>query len=113
MGMTTFPAKASTATRRVTFDFISSLAQGETLASAAVVATVWSGFDPAPSGVVTGVAVIAGTAITQMTTGGAPGTIYKLTCTALTTGSQTLVQVGYLAISDEPLSGVVPGSIAP
>ena len=113
MGMTTFPAKASTATRRVTFDFISDLTQGEVVSSAAVAATVWSGFDPTPSAVITGVATLSGTTVNQMTTGGEQGTIYKLTCTALTTGSQTLVQVGYLAISDEPLSGVAPGSIAP
>lgn len=111
--MTTFPAKASTATRRVSFDFISDLAAGEALSNGQVTVSVWSGFDPTPSSVVTGVAVIAGTAVTQLTTGGEPGTIYKLTCTATTGGSQVLVQVGYLAISDEPLSGVAPGSVTP
>ncbi len=95
--------KDPSATEKVVFDFLSNLAVGETISSATVTATVWTGSDSAPSGLVNGAATIAGSQVTQSLHAGNDGTIYKLICTAVTSGSQTLVLNGYLAVGGNPL----------
>jgi hypothetical protein len=107
------PPKSSDATRKLTFDFISDLIVGETISSATTTATVWSGFDPSPSTVISGAATISGTVVTQLVTAGQAGTLYKLMCEATTSESQVLTKFAYLAIVDEPLAGVAPGDETP
>ena len=93
-----FPPKLYGVTKKVTFNFISELAPGETISTATVAATVWSGNDPTPSGIVSGAASISGTTVTQTITGGVIGTIYKLLCTITTSAGQTLQGWGLLAV---------------
>ena len=84
------------------FDFISALAPTETLLTAVVVATVYSGVDPNPSAIISGSAAISGTQVTQLVTGGVSGTIYGLVCTVTTSLGQTLNSAGFFSV-DPPL----------
>lgn len=86
-------------TIKVVFDFISSLAVGETLSTAAVTAAVYSGTDATPSAIVSGSAAISGTQVTQAITGGVSGVVYLLTCTVTTSASQTLAKDGYMVVT--------------
>jgi hypothetical protein len=80
------------------FDFISRLATGETISTATVVASVYSGVDATPSAVISGSASISGTKVTQLVVAGVLGVMYKLVCTITTSASQTLQLSAYLAI---------------
>lgn len=91
-------AKYVSETRNQVFDFISYLAIGETLSSASVAATVYSGTDASPSALISGSASISGTKVTQVITNGTLGVTYLLKCTAVTSASQTLVLEGYLVV---------------
>jgi len=98
MSLTTFPSKVNAETVTETFDFQSRLALAETLSTASVVATVYSGTDASPSAVISGSATISGAQVKQKVTGGIEGNLYTLTCTVTTSGGQTLIVAGTLAI---------------
>lgn len=85
-------------TANITFNFLSRLGASETISTAVVTASVYSGTDASPSAIVSGSASISGAVVTQKITAGVEGTIYKLTCTITTSLSQTLVLPAYLAI---------------
>ena len=80
------------------FNFISLLAPTETLSTATVTATVYSGLDPSPSSLVSGSASIVGQQVQQKVTGGVLGVIYELLCTVTTSLGQTLELCGYMAV---------------
>jgi hypothetical protein len=103
MSLVVLPPKPLGATIKQVFDFISALAVGETISTASVAATVWSGVDATPGSLVSGAASISGTKVTQTLTGGVAGTIYKLVCTVTTSASQTLQLVGYLVVLRDPM----------
>lgn len=89
------------AVKKVTFDFLGDLAIGETLSTAAVTASVFSGTDASPSSLVSGSASISGTVVTQLLSalaGGVLGVVYELLCTVTTSAGQTLKQAGYLSV---------------
>lgn len=86
------------ATQTYQFDFASLLAQGETISTQTVAATVYSGTDASPSSIISGSATASGTIVSQKITAGTLGVIYQLKCTITTSASQTLVLTGYLAI---------------
>lgn len=92
------PGKHASETIAQVFDFISLLAIGETLSTASVAATVYSGTDSSPSSVISGSASISGTKVTQLITGGTLGVTYTLVCTVTTSASQTLTLMGFLAV---------------
>jgi len=92
------PAKLLGETKTYTFDFTSALAVGETISTKTVTATVYSGTDASPSSVVSGSATSSGAVVSQLITGGTLGVLYELLCTITTSASQTLQQVGFLAI---------------
>lgn len=85
-------------TKLYTFDFTSELAVGETISTKAVTAAVYSGTDASPSSIVSGSATSSGAIVTQAITGGTLGVIYELTCQITTSLSQTLQQIGLLAL---------------
>lgn len=75
------PSKKAAETRTYTFDFISSLAPGETITSAAATVTPYSGTDTlnGASAMLSGAAsIINGRYIKQAIVGGFPGNIYLL-----------------------------------
>lgn len=89
--------------RKQVFDFISELAPSETITAAACTSRVWSGVDSTPQAMISGGAVISGTQATQLIAGGVAGVTYKITCTIQTSAGQTLVQIGYLPVLENPV----------
>lgn len=98
MSRVTLNCKVVNETRKETFDFTSRLAIGETISSATVTCTVYSGTDATPSSVISGVATISGTKVTQLVTAGVLGVIYLLTCAATTSAGQILELQAFLPI---------------
>lgn len=80
------------------FDFTSRLAVGETISTAAVSATVYSGTDGSPAAIISGSASISGAKVTQKVTGGSVGNVYLLKCQITTSTSQTLALSAFLPI---------------
>ena len=99
MSRLSFGGKCANETRKETFDFISRLATGETISSASVTATTYSGTDAVPSGLISGAAAISGTKVTQSLTGGIEGVTYLLICSAVTSTGQTLKLPAYLVVT--------------
>ena len=79
-------------------DFISSLGVAETISSATVTASVYSGVDPNPQFIVLGAATITGTIVQQGITGGVLGTIYELLYAATTSLNQLIEISAFLAV---------------
>lgn len=80
------------------FDFLTSLAVGETISTKTVTATVYSGTDATPSAIVSGSATSSGSIVSQKITGGVLGVIYELLCQVTTSAGQTLQLSSYLAV---------------
>lgn len=80
------------------FDFLSSLALGETISTKVVTATVFSGVDASPSSVISGAATSSGSVVSQKVTGGVLGVIYELLCQITTSAGQTLQMSSFLAV---------------
>lgn len=99
MSRVIFPGKYSGDTAIHTFDFTSKLSSGETLSTASVAATVYSGTDASPSALVSGSSTISGQKVTQVITAGTEGVTYKLICTVTTSSSQTLTLTAFLTIT--------------
>jgi hypothetical protein len=93
-----FPIKDATASRVFSFNFQDQLAVGETISSATVAATVYSGTDASPSSIISGAASISGATVSQVITAGTAGVTYVLTCTAVTSTSHTIVSSGPLVV---------------
>lgn len=97
----TLPPKYTSDVRKYTADFTSLLAVGETISSATVTASVFSGTDPTPSAILSGSATYSTPTVTQVITGGVLGVIYELKFVCTTSASQTLVLTGYLVIMQD------------
>ena len=93
-----FNAKISSTNFYAVFDFAQYLAVGETISSASVTATVYSGTDASPSSIISGGATSSGAQVTQTITGGVIGVTYILTCVITTSASKTFVLDGYLTV---------------
>lgn len=98
MSRIVLPSKQQGETKTYAFDFASFLANGETLSTASVTATVYSGVDVSPSAIVSGSASISGTTATQLLTAGVVGVVYDVSCAVTTSAGQTLRLTGYVAI---------------
>jgi len=95
---TTFEAKLLGETVTETFDFTSRLANAETISTAVVTATTYSGTDASPSAIVSGSATISGKKVLQNVTAGTLGVTYLLVATITTSLSQTLQLAAYLVV---------------
>lgn len=84
-----------------TFDFTSKLSASETVSTASVAATVYSGTDASPSALISGTSTISGQKVTQLITGGLLGVVYLLVCTITTSLSQTRKLSAYLVIVED------------
>lgn len=82
----------------VTFPFLSQLGVSETISTAVVTATVYSGTDSSPSSVISGSASISGSNVNQLITAGVEGVIYLLECLITTSLGQTLSITTFLAV---------------
>jgi hypothetical protein len=83
------------------FNFISAMGVTDTISTAVVTATVFTGVDPNPSAIISGAAVISGTTVTQKVTGGVSGVIYGIECTVTTSAGDTLVQSGFFSVDPD------------
>ena len=90
--------KHSGETKTYSFSFISLLAAAETISTASVAATVYSGTDASPSAIVSGSSTISGQTVTQSITAGVVGVTYLLACTITTNLGQTLQLEGFLTV---------------
>jgi hypothetical protein len=97
------PQKSPEATLIVPFNFLSLLPNGQTISSAAVMATVWAGTDANPSAIISGAASPSGQIVNQNVVAGVAGNIYKLRCVAACSDGSTQVLVAYLAVVEDPL----------
>ena len=93
-----FNAKLTGETVIETFDFTSRLTTAETISTASVTASVYSGTDASPNAIVSGSATISGKTVTQAITAGTLGVTYLLVCTITTSLSQILELAAYLPI---------------
>jgi hypothetical protein len=82
------------------FDFTSLLQEGETLASAVVSASVFSGTDTTPENLLDGDPEVDGVRVEQKITGGELGTVYTLLCQAGTCNGQVHSLAAYLALQE-------------
>lgn len=92
------PAKFVGETQIYQFDFAGQLIETETISSQTVTCATYSGTDVSPQLLVSGSASASSSVVSQMITGGVLGVLYELTCTIVTSLSQTLQQKGYLAV---------------
>lgn len=90
----------------VEFDMLSRLKVGETLATAAVSASVWSGTDATPSVIVSGLPTISGSLVQQKIIGGLPGVIYLISCAVRSSSNNILINEAKLAI--RPSTATLP-----
>jgi hypothetical protein len=127
-GRLIFNGKRQSETVLESFPFTGALGTTETITSATVTASVYSGNDPYPQGIIAGAGTpitaengtvlsaengqillidpapaanpptISGQTVTQLITGGVVGTIYELSCLARTSLSQVRGVYGYYAI---------------
>lgn len=97
------PAKNPSATQPVEFNFLSQLAQGETVTGGTITATLWSGSTDDSASIMTGAASVTNSTILQRkVTAGTAGNIYELKAVATTSSSNTLVITARLAVTEIP-----------
>jgi hypothetical protein len=81
------------------FIFASRLSPGEVLIGPPKVSiSVYSGFDPNPMAMLSGIASIVGAAVRQLFTGGVIGNIYQIVCGCSTSLGQYLEISAYLVV---------------
>ena len=85
---------------KLSFSFENDLASAETISTAVVTATVYSGTDASPSAIVSGSAAISGQTVTQLIINGLEGVTYLLECEITTDQSQTVHLPALLPVSD-------------
>lgn len=83
------------------FDFTSRTQPGDVLSAPVVTASVWSGIDAAPGGLLTGSNSISGFVVTVGTQAGVVGVIYLLKVSVTASLSGTLVLEGLYAVLPE------------
>lgn len=98
MSLQTLPSKFVGETVDIDFDMLSRLEVGQTIATAAVNISVFSGTDPNPTSMLSGVATISGTMIRQRVMGGLPGVIYMVWASARTNNGEILINEATLAV---------------
>jgi hypothetical protein len=98
--------KLQTEQLTVEFDMLSRLKVGETVATAAVSATVWSGTDAFPSTIISGLPTITGSLVGQKIVGGLPGVIYLVSCAVRSSSNNILINEAKLAV--RPSSATTP-----
>lgn len=99
MNQIIFPPKAVGETQPYTINFSDRLQFGEAINGASVALSVFSGTDPTPSGLLSGVASFdAAGNVTQTLTAGLAGVIYNVVFIVTGTNSHNYIKVGQLAV---------------
>ena len=104
--MQIFTPKQPGETLNIGFDFSDVLSPAETLVSATVTVSVLRGIDAHPENLKSGDAQILGTVASQFITGGVSDVTYLLSCSAVTSDPQTLINEGVLEVRTSNQSSV-------
>jgi hypothetical protein len=103
MSSIVLPPKNPAATQPVQFNFLSQLAQGETLSSGVITASLWTGTVDDSANIMSGATTVSNSTILQRNvTAGTAGNIYQLTATATTSAGHTLIMTALLAVTGYP-----------
>jgi hypothetical protein len=92
------PVKATNEVIPISVNFSDMLQFGEAITGASCTCTVFSGTDPSPSALVSGIATYTGSTVTQNITGGLAGNIYTLAFIVTASNSHNYVKVGQLSV---------------
>ena len=87
--------------RNYSFPFGALLALNETISTASVTASVYSGTDPSAASIINGAASISGQSVTQNITAGVVGVLYELKAQITTSLGQTLNCVAFLNVQPD------------
>lgn len=98
------PSKRSDDTVTLKCNFQAQAEFGEILGAGAVQVGVFTGADPNPAAILSGVATVSGYDVVQEVTGGIPGVIYQLTFFAHGSGDHIYSRGLKLAIVNSPES---------
>ena len=98
MSRVIFPAMYVGDVIKLTFDFTSVIAIGETISTATLMPYVFSGNESSPS-LSLGAGTISGNQVTSLASGGQLGTTYDCECDITTSAGQTTRLQGYLTIA--------------
>lgn len=94
-----FDAKSDAEVLPYIVNFSDKLQFGESINGAVVSVSVFSGTDPSPSSMLSGVATYDSLGnVTQVLTGGVSGVVYNIVFVATGTGSHNYVKIGQLAV---------------
>jgi hypothetical protein len=85
-------------TKQIAFDFLSQMAQGESLVSATNTVLVYSGSDPTLSLAFTGTPNIVGSQAVQLAAGGVSGCTYQIECQGLTSFGRKTFLSSFLVV---------------
>lgn len=116
LGRVPLPTIPVGATQPIVFDFTDVLSQGETISSATVTLSVYSGTDGSPSGNKSGSVTISGAQVSQKIkpVSGALGNIYQALCDATTSSANIYQKAGLLAVPpDTDTTVTVTNSVSP
>ena len=92
------PPKFQSSSVLYSWDFTSLLQFSEIIGSAFIDVSVYSGTDPIPYIILSGLPSISGNVVSQLITGGVEGVIYNVDCSAVTSLGQTLIISSYISI---------------
>lgn len=92
------PAKAASATARLGWDFISKLGSGEWLESVVLTISIYRGVETTPTLLASGSPTILGSKVSQLLSGGDPGTIYFLEAVGTTNLGRQPYLTSYLTV---------------
>jgi hypothetical protein len=97
-GRTIIAVKETGENSTAKFDFISSIARGDAIATKRVTASVYSGVDPNPSNILIGDPSVSGLVVKQRLRGGVLGTTYSLVCRVTTSSGNTCEMSAYFSV---------------
>lgn len=93
-----FSSKRVGETVTIGFDLVNLLVTGETLGSTTFTATVISGTDPSPSGLISGSASVVGSEVSQKITGGVDGVVYEIRAEVDTSVGHTFIPIARIKV---------------
>lgn len=98
MQTVTFSEKSVSEVLPYVVTFSDLLQAGETINGATCTASVYSGTDPTPQGIISGAATYNATTVTQNITGGIAGVIYIVSMLVTATNSHNYLKVFYISV---------------
>jgi len=98
MAIQTFGSKLVSEEVSMEFDMLSRLKVGESVVTAIVTSSTYSGEDGSPSLMIDGEPTISNNVVTQRVKGGTAGCIYVISCSIRTSNNNVLINEAKLAV---------------